>query len=66
MNAQNHTLSWHMTGNTSPETRDPGLPDGIFSKKLGKFWRALKWKRLVFLIAILNILLPFGIFLARW
>jgi hypothetical protein len=27
-----------MTGNTSPETSDPGLPDGIFSK----IWKILE------------------------
>jgi hypothetical protein len=31
--------------------RGPGLPDGLFSNKnprLGKFWRVLEWKMLVF------------------
>jgi hypothetical protein len=34
-------------------TKDPNL---------GKFWRALEWKMLVYFIVIWNILLPFGIF----
>jgi hypothetical protein len=29
---------------------------------LGKYWRALKWKRLVYYMAIWNILWPFGIY----
>jgi hypothetical protein len=29
---------------------------------LGKFWRALEWKRFTHSMAIWNILLPFGIF----
>jgi hypothetical protein len=29
---------------------------------LGKFWRALEWKKLVNYMAIWNILRPFGIF----
>jgi hypothetical protein len=29
---------------------------------LGKFWRALHWKRLVYFMAIWNILRTFGIF----
>jgi hypothetical protein len=43
----------------------PGLPDGIFSyqnPKLGKFWRALEWKMLVYFMSIRNILWQFGIF----
>jgi hypothetical protein len=42
----------------------PGLPDGIFQDKnldLGKFWKALGWKRLVCSMAVWNILRPFGI-----
>jgi hypothetical protein len=40
------------------------LPDSIFSKNLnlGRFWRVLKWKIMVNLIAIGSILLPFGLF----
>jgi hypothetical protein len=45
---------------------EPGLPDGIFSNQnnnLGKFWRALKWKRLVFERPIgIYMLLPFGLY----
>jgi hypothetical protein len=39
------------------------LPDGMFSKNLnlGKFWRALEWKRLVNSVAIWYILQPCGI-----
>jgi hypothetical protein len=40
------------------------LPDGIFSDKktnLGKFWKVLQWKMLVFLMAYLSILRPNGI-----
>jgi hypothetical protein len=34
---------------------------------VGKFWRALKWKRLVYIIySIWIILLPFGIFYGHW
>jgi hypothetical protein len=42
-----------------------GLPDGTFSKEnnLGKFWRATKWKRLVFFTAICNILLQLGMYI---
>jgi hypothetical protein len=43
----------------------PGLPDGIFliqNPSLGKSWRVLQWKMLVYVIATLSILLPFGIF----
>jgi hypothetical protein len=32
---------------------------------LGKFWRALEWKILVYFMTIWNILLPFGIIYAR-
>jgi hypothetical protein len=47
------------------ETFQPGLPDGILSyqnRNLGKFWRALEWKRFVYSMPIWNILCPFGIF----
>jgi hypothetical protein len=33
----------------------PGLPDGMLSNKnphLGKLWRVLEWKRLVYSVAI--------------
>jgi hypothetical protein len=52
-----------------------GLPDGIFSsKKMGKFWMALLWKRLVYFMAIWTILCnaiwdilwPFGNLVAIW
>jgi hypothetical protein len=33
---------------------------------LGKFWRVLQWKMLVYFMAIWSILLPFGIFVAIW
>jgi hypothetical protein len=44
-----------------------GLPDGIhiFKPKnpnLGKFWSVLQWKMFVYLVTILSILRPFGIF----
>jgi hypothetical protein len=40
-----------------------GLPDGKFSnKKMGKFLRDLKWKILVYFIAIWSVLRPFGMF----
>jgi hypothetical protein len=32
---------------------------------LGKFWRALEWKMLVYFMVICNILRPFGIFYGR-
>jgi hypothetical protein len=32
------------------------------SPNLGKFWRALEWKMLVYFIPICNISRPFGIF----
>jgi hypothetical protein len=41
------------------------LPDGIFQTKnpnLGKFWMVLQWKMLVYFMAVLSILWPFGIF----
>jgi hypothetical protein len=41
------------------------LPDGIFQTKtrdLGKFWRGLNWKIMVFYMVIWYILSPFGIF----
>jgi hypothetical protein len=41
------------------------LPDGCFQTKnpnLGKFWRVLEWKMLVYFMAIWNILPSFGIF----
>jgi uncharacterized Tic20 family protein len=31
------------------------------NRNLGKFWRALEWKILVYFMTIWNILLPFGI-----
>jgi hypothetical protein len=34
-----------------------GLPDGIFSNQI---WMALEWKMLVHIMAIWNILQPFG------
>jgi hypothetical protein len=40
------------------------LPDGLFRTKnpnLGKFWRALERKMLVYFMVIWNILLSFGI-----
>jgi hypothetical protein len=45
------------------EQRSAGLPDGIFQTKnfnSSKFWRVLQWKILVYFMAILSILLPFG------
>jgi hypothetical protein len=42
----------------------PGLPDGFFSNQknnLGKFWRALDLKMLLYFMAIWNILQTFGI-----
>jgi hypothetical protein len=44
---------------------DAGLPDGLFQTKnpnLGKFWRALDWKMLIYFMPIWNILQTFGIF----
>jgi hypothetical protein len=42
-----------------------GLPDGIFFKTniplLGKFWRFLQWKMLVYFTVIWYILWPLGI-----
>jgi hypothetical protein len=32
---------------------------------LGKFWRALEWKRLVYIMAIWNILWAFGMYI-KW
>jgi hypothetical protein len=45
----------------------PGLPDGFQTKNpnLGKFWRALEWKILVYNMAIWNILGPFVIIYGR-
>jgi hypothetical protein len=44
----------------------PGLPDGVYlqtkNPDLGKFWRALAWKRLVYSKGVWNKLRPFGIF----
>jgi hypothetical protein len=50
---------------------EAGLPDGLFSnqnRNLGKFWRALEWKMLLYFMIIWNILRhiwyklwPFGI-----
>jgi hypothetical protein len=45
--------------------RKAGLPDVYFQTKnpnFGKLWRALRWKKLVFFMAILSILRPNGIF----
>jgi hypothetical protein len=42
-----------------------GLPDGIFSNQnsnFGKFWRDLQCKMLVYFMAIISILRPFGLF----
>jgi hypothetical protein len=43
-----------------------GLPDGLFSNQknpnLGKFWRALGWKMLIYFMAIWNHLQTFRIF----
>jgi hypothetical protein len=54
------TKLWLVTGTMAR------LPDGVFSnpkiQNLGKFWRALEWKMLVYFMAIWNILLPFGVF----
>jgi hypothetical protein len=33
---------------------------------VGKFWRALKWKMLVYFLAILNIFQPFGLSVVLW
>jgi hypothetical protein len=48
----------------------PGLPDGLFSnqknRNLGKFWRALERKMLVYFMTIWNILRPFGIIYGRF
>jgi hypothetical protein len=45
---------------------EPGLPDGFcFQTKnlnLGKFWRALDWKKFICFIAIWNILWRFEVF----
>jgi hypothetical protein len=39
-----------------------GLPDfQTPNRNLGKFWKALEWKKLVHFMAIWNILRPFGI-----
>jgi hypothetical protein len=43
----------------------PGLPDGFFlnqNHNLGKFWRAIDWKMLIYFMDIWNILHTFGIF----
>jgi hypothetical protein len=40
---------------TAADTIGPGLPDGLFSNQknnLGKFWRMLRWKMLVYFMAI--------------
>jgi hypothetical protein len=45
-----------------------GLPDGLFSnqnRNLGKFWRALEYKMLVYIMTIWNILWPYGIICGR-
>jgi hypothetical protein len=39
-----------------------GLPDGLFSNQKYKFRRALDGKMLIYFMAFLNILWPFGIF----
>jgi hypothetical protein len=52
----------------SVEECQPGLPDGFFQTKnpyLGKFWRALEWKMLVYFMTFWNILWPFGIIYGR-
>jgi hypothetical protein len=36
-----------------------------FRTNLGKFWRALEWKMLVYVMTIWNILCPFGIIYCR-
>jgi hypothetical protein len=33
---------------------------------LGKFWRALYWKMLIYFFGVCNILLTFGIFMIIW
>jgi hypothetical protein len=41
------------------------LPDGVYQTKnsnLGKFWKVLQWKMLVFFVAILSISRPNGVF----
>jgi hypothetical protein len=42
------------------------LPDGFFfptkNPNLGIFWRALEWKKLLYSLAISNILVPLGTF----
>jgi hypothetical protein len=48
---------------------DTGLPDGLFQTKnpnLGKFWRALEWKMLVYFMVIWYILWPFGNIVVIW
>jgi hypothetical protein len=47
----------------------PWLPDGLFSNQnpnLGKFWRALDWKMLMYFMAIWNIFWTFWIFSDRF
>jgi hypothetical protein len=36
------------------------------NSNLGKFWRALDWKMLIYFMPIWNILQAFGIFYNRW
>jgi hypothetical protein len=48
---------------------NPGLPEVFFQTKnpnLGKFWRALEWKMLVYFMAIWYILWPFGNVVLMW
>jgi hypothetical protein len=54
------------SGNPGPKAQ--GCQMVCFQTKnpnLGKFWRALEWKMLVYFMVIWNILLPFGIFYGR-
>jgi hypothetical protein len=47
------------------QSRNQGCQMACFQTKnrdLGKFWRALEWKRSVYSMAIWNTLRPFGIY----
>jgi hypothetical protein len=52
--------------NANSAVVESGLPDGIYfqtkNPHLGKFWRALLWKVLVYFMTIWSILRPVGIF----
>jgi hypothetical protein len=56
------SLFKNISGHSGP---DQGCQMVCFQSKnpnLGKFWRALNWKKLIYFVAIWNILLKFGMF----